>query len=100
MVGSLTVSAALGLRTSVFFMGAAAVDEKGIYASWDVEKAVKQALLEISQRVILLVDHTKFKTIAPVFLTPWRPGMTLVTDAIPDDIADSLRGQGVDIVLA
>jgi len=50
---------------------AAAVDEQGIYVSTDNERPTKLALMSIADRVVLLVDSSKFLASAPVHLCRW-----------------------------
>jgi len=83
LVGSMTVDNARRLRVRAFFLGAAAVDERGVYASADVERHVKETLMDICDQVILLVDHSKFNTTAPVFLCEWSKVNLLISDEQP-----------------
>lgn len=99
-VGSLTVSAARELRATTFFMGAAAIGPDGVFASWDVEKDVKRTLAEVSQRVVVLGDHTKFEVAAPVFLMGWNERMTVIADRVPDTMAEVLESSGAELILA
>lgn len=90
-VGPMTADAAKGLRLRTFFMGAAAVDARGVYVATDVERPTKQALMDIADGVILLADQDKFKTSAPVLLCPLDRLSALVTDVPPPpDIAKVL----------
>jgi hypothetical protein len=42
-VGPMTVDAAAGLRVRTLFLGAAAVDDRGVYVATDIERPTKQA---------------------------------------------------------
>lgn len=100
-IGSSAMAAAKGLRASTFFMGAAALDAYGIYASMDVEKEIKRALMDICQRIVLLADSTKFNATAPVALTPWDDRFTVLTDHRPDRrILAEFTKHGVRVVEA
>lgn len=98
LVGSMTTGNARGLRVATFFLGAAGVDKRGIYASADVERGVKQVLMEIADRVVLLIDHRKYVTAAPVLLCDWSRIGTLICDQEPPTgIARSLKAAGVTV---
>lgn len=83
-IGSSAIATARGFRAGTFFMGAAALDSHGVYASMDVEKEIKLALMGICQRIVLLADSTKFAATAPVALAPWDDRFTVLTDRKPD----------------
>lgn len=97
-VGSRSLQALEDLRATTFFMGAAAVSADGIFASWDIEKDIKLALGHHCARIVLLVDHTKFEAVAPVFLMGWNNRITVVTDWISPKLSMALRSQGVQII--
>ncbi len=99
--GQMTVDAARGLRVKILFLGAAAVDERGVYVATDNERPTKLALIDIADQVVLLADHTKFATSAPVLLCPHEQIATLVTDAEPSPAAaEHLRSTGTQILVA
>ncbi|HET7474540.1 MAG TPA: DeoR/GlpR family DNA-binding transcription regulator [Dermatophilaceae bacterium] len=99
--GQMTVDAAAGLRVRVLFLGAAAVDERGVYVATDNERPTKLALIGIADQVVLLADHTKFAASAPVLLCPHDSVTTLVTDAGPPPaIAEQLGRTGTEVLLA
>ncbi|AXE37685.1 DeoR/GlpR family DNA-binding transcription regulator [Acidipropionibacterium virtanenii] len=98
-IGSSALTAARELKAGTFFMGAAALDARGIYASLDIEKEIKRALIGICQNIVLLADSTKFNANAPVALVPWDDRFTVLTDRLPStellaEFAD--RGVRVD----
>lgn len=100
LVGSATLEVARGLRVRTFYLGAAAVDERGIYAAADVERNVKHTLMDIADRVVLLIDHHKFGATAPVLLCGWERLAAVVTDQTPPPaIAERLERDGVELVL-
>lgn len=99
--GQMTVDAARGLRVSTLFLGAAAVDERGVYVATDKERPTKLALVDVADQVVLLADHTKFAISAPVLLCPHDRITTLVTDAEPEPAAaEHLRSTGTRIIVA
>lgn len=98
-VGPATVEAASRLRVRTFFLGAAAVDARGVYVSSDIERPTKQALMDIADRVVLLVDGSKFTTSAPVKLCPLTDIDTVVVDTRPPaDACAALESAEVDVV--
>jgi DeoR family transcriptional regulator, fructose operon transcriptional repressor len=82
-VGPRTVEATNGLRVNTLLLGAAAVDKHGIYVSTDNERPTKLALMGIAERIVLLVDASKFTTSAAVLLCGWDAITGVVTDAGP-----------------
>jgi DeoR/GlpR family transcriptional regulator of sugar metabolism len=84
-VGPRTVDATAGLRVQTLLLGAAAADDRGIYVSTDNERPTKLALMSIADRVVLLVDSSKFVASAPVHLCGWDDIAAVVTDAAPPD---------------
>jgi DeoR/GlpR family transcriptional regulator of sugar metabolism len=100
LVGSATVEMAHRYRVRTFYLAAAAVDERGVYASADVERLVKLELMDIADRVVLLIDHAKFSARAPVFLCDWGRLSAVVTERQPPaGIVARLQAEGIDIVL-
>jgi DeoR/GlpR family transcriptional regulator of sugar metabolism len=94
-VGPMTVEGARNLRVRTFFMGAAAVDARGVYVDTDIERPTKRALMDIADEVVLLVDETKFSTSAPVLLCSFDSVNALVTDmAPPEDVVEALDKAG------
>ena len=99
--GPMAVQAAAGLRVRLLFLGAVAVDDRGVYVHTDVEIGVKRALMEIADEVVLLADSSKFRATAPVKLIDLSRLSALVTDARPDvRTAAALRGAGVELLVA
>ncbi|UCM86552.1 DeoR/GlpR family DNA-binding transcription regulator [Streptomyces marincola] len=100
LVGSLTVDTAKRLKVRTFYLGAAGVDERGIYAAADVERQVKETLMDIAERVVLLIGRRKFTTTAPVLLCGWDRLDAVVTDVEPPPpVHRTLEGNGVRLVL-
>lgn len=99
--GQMTVDAARGLRVGTLFLGAAAVDERGVYVATDNERPTKLALIDIADRVVLLADHSKFSAAAPVLLCPLDRIDVLVTDRpVPPGTESVLEQAGTSVILA
>lgn len=100
LVGSVTVDNTKRFRVRTFYMGAAAVDDRGIYVSVDVERFVKQTLMEIADRVILVIDHRKFDVTAPVFLCGWEHLTAVVSDhEPPSQISTFLKQRNIQLLV-
>jgi DeoR/GlpR family transcriptional regulator of sugar metabolism len=96
--GPMTVEAASHLRVRTFFLGAAAVDARGVYVAADVERSAKLKLMEIADRVVLLADRSKFGKSAPILLCDFSHIEALVTDgSVPNDLATALETQQVRV---
>ncbi|KRE60953.1 hypothetical protein ASG78_11335 [Nostocoides sp. Soil756] len=99
--GQMTVDAVKGLRVGTLFLGAAAVDERGVYVATDNERPTKLALIDVADRVVLLADHSKFSTAAPVLLCPLDRIDALVTDGpLPVETEALLRHTSTSVILA
>ncbi len=97
-IGPLAVEAASTLAVRTFFLGAAAVDGRGVYVSTDLERPVKLALMGIAADVVLLADGSKFGGSAPVLLCPLERLHAVVTDVPPGAaLARALRTRGVAV---
>ncbi len=81
--GPATVEQAGRLRINRFLLGAAAVDERGVYVEADVEREVKNALMDAAAQVVLLADEGKFTRSAPVRLCGFDRLDGVITDARP-----------------
>ncbi len=95
-VGPLTVDAALRFRVRVFFLGAAAIDTRGVYVHSSTESSAKQAMMKMADEVVLLADSQKFQRSAPVLLCPLDGIHQLITDRDPrPPLAGALEQAGV-----
>lgn len=100
-VGPLAVEATRRLRVRTFFLGAAAVDDRGVYVEADIERPTKLALMEIADRVVLLADQTKFERSAPVLLCSLDSIDCLVTDQpLPTHTEREVRSRKIEIHIA
>lgn len=100
LVGSLTMAALSGLHAEVLFLGAAAVNPRGVFIATDHERPTKTALMEISDRIVLVADHTKFSAAAPVRLAPLERLDVLVTDLpLKPVMAHAMQEARVDVLV-
>lgn len=99
-VGPLMVAGAQQLKVRVAFIGAAAVDEGGVYVDADIERSTKLALMDIAQVTVLIADSSKFTEPAPVRLCTLDRVHTLVTDrALPRRMRERMRDSSVDVLV-
>ena len=99
-VGPSSVEMASSLRVRIFFLGAAAIDSRGIYVAADIERPTKTALMDAADQVVLLADHSKFRSSAPVLLCKLNRLDTLVTDLpVLPAITKTLHQSGVKLVI-
>ncbi|HVX65693.1 MAG TPA: hypothetical protein VHA11_03775, partial [Bryobacteraceae bacterium] len=61
----------------------------------------ERKMIEVSRKVIVLADHTKFGRGAMIPLAPLDVADILVSDNdLPPQFQDMLRAQGVEVLLA
>lgn len=101
LVGPLSVQAAESLRVRTLFLGAAAVDARGVYVDTGVERPTKRAMMAMADRVVLLVDSSKFGASAPVRLCELKDVDFVISDEEPpSDIRAQLDAAQIPFVLA
>ncbi len=100
-VGPSTVEQIHRLHVRVFFLGVAAVDERGVYVEADLERDTKNALIDAASQVVVLAEHPKFTRSAPVRLCGFDRVHRLITDAPPPrTVADALTSDRVEVIIA
>lgn len=83
------------------FMGAAAVGPQGVMQSDVILVAAERRLIERAERVILLIDHSKFAASSGAIVCGWDEIDTVVTDRQPPDgLASVLADLGVSLIVA
>ncbi len=88
-------------RADTLFLGAAAINEDGLYTNADIELPVKLALIESSTQVVLVADHTKFGTSSAVFLAGFDAIDRVITDRDPGpDICKAMANAGTELIVA
>lgn len=101
MVGFAGLDLVRRLRVRTLFLGASAVDERGVYVRSEIELSAKQALMEIADEIVLVVDASKLTSTAPVHVCELDRIDTLVVDAtLPDRLAAAVRRNGIRVVRA
>ena len=62
---------------------------------------VYSAILRSAERVVVLVDHSKFCKRALVLLAEWSPRVTVVTDTpLPEPLASVITRNGTSVLVA
>jgi DeoR/GlpR family transcriptional regulator of sugar metabolism len=85
MVGPSTIEQVQRYRVDKLFMGIGALDRRyGLTEASEEDAAVKRAMIEVSQQVIGLADHTKLGRVSFVRVTPASAIDVLVTDTLAD----------------
>lgn len=102
LVGPQAVEGIRSYRASVAFLGVPALDaEHGFTADGDVEAATDSAFIDMAQRTVVLVDHTKLGRVSTRQVVPLAALDTVVTDpGAPPSVIDGLRRAGTQVVVA
>lgn len=97
--GSATLAAIANLQVQTLFLGASGVNERGAFCANEFDAITKRALIEVAERVVLLIDSSKFYSPAKVKSCGWDVvDRVLVDDAISDEQMRMLEEQDVDVV--
>jgi DeoR family transcriptional regulator, fructose operon transcriptional repressor len=82
-------------------MSASGITEEGIFNSHGLLIDLQRAMLQAARRVVFCLDHTKFNRRSMFFLGDFTHVSTIVTDtAAPADLVETLRGRGLEVVIA
>lgn len=83
------------------FMGAAAVGPQGVMQQDVILVAAERRLVDRAEKVILMVDSSKFQRSSGTIVCALDEVDVLVTDAgLPDDMRIALDAAGVEIIIA
>ncbi len=102
MVGALTEQALAQIRATTCFLGTSGIRADGTIAdTTGMEVPVKRAMIESSQRVVVLADSSKFPGVGVLRVCGPEDIDGVVTNADAEPaILDRLRGAGVEVILA
>jgi DeoR/GlpR family transcriptional regulator of sugar metabolism len=100
-MGGMTQQAIGRLRPDVSIMSTPAITDDVVYHQMLETVDTKRAMLNASQRRILMVDHTKFEKRALHRLAPLTEFDVVIVDAgtAPTDV-ERMRSQGISVVVA
>lgn len=87
-----TRAAIKNLRVHTLFLAATGLGDNGVYCSTPFDAETKRALIEIADTVVLLVDSSKFRHTAPVFVCPFTDIDVVVTDPAVEHESPVLSG--------
>lgn len=102
IIGHIAVKTLEDLRADKVFIGAEAIHlEHGLTNSYLEETMTDRSIAEISSRIVMLADHTKFNRVRAAYWGPLTIMKTLITDW-KTDLATlrELRDRGVEVVIA
>lgn len=90
------------LNASTLFLAATGVSlNKGITNYSTIEAEMKKAMIEISERVALLVDHTKFNVVSLMAFADLKNIDVIITDMpLPDEYAACCIDHGIEVIIA
>jgi len=75
--------------------------ERGFTAINFLEASIKKRMIEVSQELIVVADHTKFGKVCPIAVAPLERASKVVTDAgTPPEFIRSLEKCGVEAIVA
>ncbi|MCF2706029.1 DeoR/GlpR transcriptional regulator [Arcanobacterium haemolyticum] len=99
--GPATVEAIERVRSDLCIMSDAAVCGNAVCNPYDFVAETKRAMLRVSERSILVVDHTKFERRALHEVAPVSAFDTVIVDsATDDDIVARLRDEVNEVIVA
>ena len=88
-------------RASKMFLGAAAVGHHGLMQTDTLLVQAERRLLSIADKVVLMVDSSKFSAPAGHILCPLESVSIVVTDdALPDACAAYIEAAGAELIIA
>ncbi|HEY7259975.1 MAG TPA: DeoR/GlpR family DNA-binding transcription regulator [Trebonia sp.] len=99
--GPATLSAISNLHVEVLFLAATGLGERGVFCGNGYDAITKRALIEVSERVVLVTDSSKWETQAMVRVCGWDAIDTIVVDSgIADERRQFLIQHGVTVIVA
>lgn len=99
--GALTVENLTAFHAQLVFVGADAVDERGLHTGNLAIAHVSRAMMAAAERVILVADSSKFNRRAFVRICGWKAiGQVIVDDDLPPEARQWLGGQVRDCTFA
>lgn len=96
--GPATLAGIANLQIQTLFLAASGVSERGAFCANGFDAITKRALIEVSERVVLLADSSKFANPAMVKICDWDPiDRIIVDDGITDEQRQMLVQRGVEV---
>ncbi|MFD5663007.1 DeoR/GlpR family DNA-binding transcription regulator [Streptomyces hirsutus] len=88
-----------GQRFDTAILGIESMDENGIALDHAFDIDIARAMIDRSQRVIVVADGSKCERRGRLELTGWEEIDVLITDFCPDHLVGPLRRAGVEVLL-
>lgn len=99
--GPATLAAISNLHVQVLFLAATGLGERGVFCGNGFDAITKRALIDVSERVVLIADSSKFQTQAMVRVCGWDAIDTIIVDSgIGEGQRRLLVQQGVNVIVA
>lgn len=100
-VGSIGFAHIAGVRADTAIIGVTALSAEGFSIGTLEEALASKAMMDLSRRVVLVADHTKFNRNAFALVAPLRAAQMLVTDRPPSgELAGALAEAEVQVVVS
>jgi len=102
LVGEVAENMLQGFRAVKSILGMDAISlENGFTTLNFLEAGVKKHMIEYSQELIVVADHTKFGKICPIPVAPLNKASKIVTDSgTPVQVIEALEGLGLEVIIA
>jgi DeoR/GlpR family transcriptional regulator of sugar metabolism len=102
LVGEVAENMLRGFRANKAILGIDGISpEHGLTTLNFLEASIKRRMMEASQELIVVADHTKFGRIGLIPVADVERASTMVTDSgVPSEIAAALRQRGVRLLVA
>jgi DeoR/GlpR family transcriptional regulator of sugar metabolism len=102
LTGEVAVENIARFRVNKGFLGTGGLTlDRGLTNYDQAEAEVRREMMRISQRVIVVADHSKFGAQCFVQVAPLSAVDTLITDqGTPQDVVTAIRDSGVDVIVA
>ncbi len=98
--GPATLAGIQNLQIQTLFLAATGMSERGAFCGNGFDAITKRALIEVSERVVLLADSSKFAIPAMVKICDWGVIDRVITDdGITDEQRRMLESQDVEVVV-
>jgi DeoR/GlpR family transcriptional regulator of sugar metabolism len=102
LLGHITEKSLEELRADKVILGSEAIHlEQGLTNSYLPETQTDRAIIKLSARVIILVDHSKFNKVKPAYWAPIDIIDTVVCDwKVPQSVVNSLERRRIRVIVA
>lgn len=101
MLGPVCEHSLSSVAADVLIMGSGGITEAGLSNNNTLLVGSEQKMIEVSQKVIIVADHTKFGRSAMLPVAPLDVVDTIVTDKeLGQEYQELARGKGIELLLA